>query len=48
MRNRSNVTHLRPRIVRPAPELLGLYLRAGRNDHKALLNLFAAGQTACP
>jgi hypothetical protein len=44
---RSNVTQLQPRTVRPAPEPLGLYLRAGRNDHKALLNLLAAGHTAC-
>jgi hypothetical protein len=42
-----NVTHLQPRSVRPAPEPLGLYLRAGRNDHLVLLNLIAAGQTAC-
>jgi hypothetical protein len=32
-----NVTYLpRPRAARPAPESLGLYIRAGRNDHKAL------------
>lgn len=43
-----NVTHLpRPRIVRPAPEPLGLYVRAGRNDHKALLNLLSAGDLRC-
>jgi len=41
------VTHLQPRAVRPAPEPLGLYLRAGRNDHLVLLNLIATGQTAC-
>lgn len=44
---RSNVTHLQPRAVRPAPEPLGLYLRAGRNDHLAILNLFSAGDTGC-
>lgn len=44
---RSNVTHLQPRAVRPAPEPLGLYLRAGRNDHLELMNLFAAGDTGC-
>lgn len=44
---RKSVTHLQPRVVRPAPEPLGLYLRAGRNDHLVLLNLIAAGHTAC-
>jgi hypothetical protein len=39
-----NITHLpRPRAVRPVPELLGLYVYAGRNDHKELLNLLSAG-----
>lgn len=43
-----NVTYLpRPRAVRPAPETLGLYLRAGRNDHKALLNLLSGGDLGC-
>ena len=43
-----NVTHLpRPRAVRPVPEPLGLYVRVGRNDHKALLNLLAAGHLRC-
>ena len=32
---RSNVTHMQPRAVRPAPEPLALYLRAGRNDPDA-------------
>lgn len=32
-----------PRIVRPAPEPLGLYFRVGRNDHKAFSDLIAAG-----
>ncbi len=44
---RSNVTHLQPRAVRPAPEPLALYLRAGRNDHLALMNLIATGDTGC-
>ena len=43
----TNVTLMQPRAVRPAPEPLGLYLRAGRNDHIALLNLIAVGHTAC-
>lgn len=44
---RSNVTHMQPRAVRPAPEPLALYLRASRNDHRALMNLLAAGDTSC-
>lgn len=32
-----------PRIVRPAPEPLGLYLRASYNDHKALIDGIASG-----
>ncbi|MFQ5954119.1 MAG: hypothetical protein ACE5JZ_03545 [Kiloniellales bacterium] len=36
-----------PRAVRPAPEPLGLYVRAGRNDHIELLNLLAAGDAEC-
>lgn len=45
---RDNVTYLpRPRAVRSAPEPLGLYLRVGRNDHKALLNLLSAGDLRC-
>ena len=36
-----------PRIVRPAPDPLGLYLRVARNDHKELLNLIAAGDASC-
>jgi hypothetical protein len=43
-----NVTYLpRPRAVRPVPNPLGLYFRAGRNDHKALLNLLSAGDLGC-
>ena len=43
-----NVTQLpRPRAIRPAPEPLGLYILAGRNDHKALLNLLSAGDLNC-
>ena len=44
---RSNVTHMQPRAVRPAPEPLALYLRAGRNDHLDLMNLLAAGDNSC-
>jgi hypothetical protein len=33
--------------VRPAPESLGLYIHAGRNDHKALLNILSAGDLRC-
>src|SRR5258706_214411 len=36
-----------PRIVRPAPDPLALHLRPGRNDHRELLNLMAAGDTSC-
>ena len=40
-----NVIHLpRPRSQRPAPEGLGFYVRAGRNDHVALLDLLATGE----
>ena len=33
----------RPLAQRPAPEGLGFYVRVGRNDHVALLNLLATG-----
>lgn len=36
-----------PRAVRPAPSPLGLYFRAGRNDHRVLSELIAAGDAAC-
>jgi hypothetical protein len=36
-----------PRAVRPAPDPLGLYLRAGRNDHRDLSDLLAGGHAAC-
>lgn len=36
-----------PRSVRPAPDPLGLYLRVGRNDHRELLNVLAAGDGVC-
>lgn len=40
-----NVIHLpRPRTQRPGPEGLGFYVRAGRNDHVALLDLLATGE----
>ena len=32
-----------PRIVRAVPDPLGLYLHAGYNDHKAILNMLATG-----
>ncbi len=41
----SNVITLpRPPPQRPAPEGLGFYVRAGRNDHVALLDLLATGE----
>lgn len=45
----SKVTQLPlpPRPVRGAPEPLGLYIRAGRNDHSVILNLLATGDTGC-
>lgn len=43
-----NLTYLpRPRAVRPALDPLGLYVRAGRNDHKDFLNLLSAGDLRC-
>ena len=36
-----------PRAVRPAPDPLGLYFRAGRTDQPELLNLIAAGDASC-
>lgn len=40
-----NVIRLpRPRSQRPAPEGLGFYVRVGRNDHVALLDLLAIGE----
>ena len=40
-----NVIRLpRPRAQRPAPEGLGFYVRASRNDHVALLDLLATGE----
>lgn len=35
-----------PRAVKPAPQPLGLFLRAGRNDHGLLLNMLASGDAA--
>lgn len=41
----SNVIHLpRPRAQRSSPEALGLFVRVGRNDHVAMLDLIAAGE----
>jgi len=43
-----NISYLlRPRAVRTPPEPLGLYVRAGRNDHKELLNLLSTGDFRC-
>ena len=42
----SNVAKF-PRAVRPAPSPLGLYFRAGRNDHRVLSELIAAGDASC-
>ena len=39
------VTPLTPRLLRPAPDPIGLYFRAGRNDHRPLLDLLAAGES---
>lgn len=36
-----------PRTIRQAPAPLGLYLRAGRNDHRVLRDLIAAGDASC-
>ena len=41
----ANVIHLpRPRSQRPGPVGLGFYVRVGRNDHVALLDLLATGE----
>lgn len=42
----SRVTRL-PSLVRPAPDPLGLYIHAGRNDHGELLSLLAQGDARC-
>jgi len=34
-----------PRLIRAAPDPLGLYFRAERNDHREVLDLLAAGET---
>jgi|SRR3989344_1077991 len=36
-----------PRLVRPAPDPLTHYIHIGRNDHRAVLNMTAAGDFAC-
>jgi hypothetical protein len=36
-----------PRLVRPAPDPLGLYFHIRRNDHRAVLNMIATGNLAC-
>lgn len=39
--SKSNIVELQPRRVRLAPKSLGLYVRAGRNDHLELTNYFS-------
>lgn len=36
-----SATELRPRSIRPVPSPHAVYLRPGRNDHTALLELLA-------
>jgi hypothetical protein len=36
-----------PRLIRPVPDPLGLYLRVGRNDHRDILNLVSQGKLGC-
>lgn len=36
-----------PRLVRPAPDPLALYIHIGWNDHRAALNMAAAGDFSC-
>jgi hypothetical protein len=42
----SRVTRL-PSLIRSAPDPLGLYIHAGRNDHGELLSLLAQGDARC-
>lgn len=39
--NTSNTLY--PRLLRPVPDPLGLYIRAGRNDHGELLSMLSGG-----
>jgi hypothetical protein len=43
MQNEKRPAPLEPRLIRPAPDPLGLYIRVGRNDHPELLNLISQG-----
>jgi hypothetical protein len=45
MSHSSAPLNLEPRRIRPAPDPLGLYFRVGRNDHRELLDLMAAGES---
>jgi hypothetical protein len=45
MANSITSMNLMPRLIRPAPDPLGLYFRVGRGDHRALLDLLAGGET---
>jgi hypothetical protein len=45
MTNSITSMNLMPRLIRPAPDPLGLYFRVGRGDHRALLDLLAGGET---
>jgi hypothetical protein len=36
-----------PRLIRAAPDPLGLFLRVGRNDHGEILDLLARGDAQC-
>ncbi len=43
----SRHSSLSPRLLRPVPDPLGLFLRVGRNDHVALLDLIARDDAHC-
>ena len=40
------MNHPKPRLIHPLPDPLGLYIRPGYVDHRALLALLAEGQSA--
>src|SRR4051812_25354602 len=41
------LSNMKPRLLRPVANPLGLYLRPGRNDHHKMLDLLAEGPLAC-
>lgn len=44
----SDLSGLYPRTLRPVAEPLGLYIRAGKNDHRELLSMLSSGaSTGC-